>query len=238
MYRRRRSRHNEERRRAAFLVFWKIVAGVATLGVTAYYAYETGVKVTQGDSGSLRDRLSETEARLEALSRQAESDRQAVQAARKEADEARKLYEQVKPGEAISDLVAQIRARLAAGVEPRRLALVIKTTEPLKGCEPAMVKRVLVHTPASKNPAQTTRVAEGVSLSLEGEGANGGRDPWFNPEQALTVSVAASGYRDRTLTERLPIEDRVVLRGAETRISIAPSQTRGFVEVSTERCPL
>ena len=59
MYRR-RNRRSEERRKAIAKFLFKAFLGGAAFALTAYYAYETGVRVTQVEAGSMEVRLSDT----------------------------------------------------------------------------------------------------------------------------------------------------------------------------------
>jgi len=221
-----------------FLV--KLVLGIGAFGLLVFYAYEVGYRVAQGELASLREQLSAANDQSSKAREQADGDRAALNELRKQSDELRGLYEQSKPSDEIKDLTALIRARMAEGLEPKRLAFIIKTAPVPRQCETLPVKRFLVRTPKTKgaNTATSVRLDDQVEVSADGIGANDGREQWFDPDRPVRLHVAGTGHAAE-LSGKLPIEQAVMLRPAqELHYTVTASVSRGYADVASERCEL
>ena len=112
MYRR-RSRLGEERRKAFLIAVLKLALAASAFGLTSYYSYEVGLRVAQGETATLKDKLEEATQEARKQQEQAVGDRAALNEARKQADDFKALYEQVKPSDDIKELSVLLRAKLA-----------------------------------------------------------------------------------------------------------------------------
>ncbi len=235
---RRRSRRREENRRRVLSGLLKLLLVLGIFSVTAYYAYEAGFRVSQNQVGNLRQDLQQAVESVQTEKTQLEADQAALVEARKQADDFKALYEQAKPTDELKDLTEILRAKLAAGMEPRRLAFVIKSAQNPHDCEMLGTRRFLVRTPRYRGPAAQTSVRfdEVVAISADGAGANGGHEQWFDPERPVKVKVAASGAKETELSGTLPIEHAVAVRNSEYHFTMSAANARGWVEVNTERC--
>ena len=135
-----------------------------------------------------------------------------------------------------------MRERLAQGVKPERLLFAIRAAANPKSCAQLPPRRVAVRTPrhGEEPVGNTVRLADVVSLTLEGEGGNGGKENWFDPDRPVTLRLSGAGIQTRDISAPLPIEDAVTVRGDdEVHFIVRPSpQHRGFVDVVVERCRL
>jgi hypothetical protein len=233
---RRRSRRSEERRRRLLVSLLKLVLVAGVFGLTGYYAYEAGARVSTGELASMKEELKKAVDQAHLTQEQAEADRAALIVAQQQADQFKALYEQAKPTEELGELTGLLRDKLAAGLSPRRLAIVIRQAENLHGCRNLAGKRVLVHTPHTKGPPGITTLDDTVTLSAEGTGSKGGQEQWFDPEQPVKIHVATRGAnKDTELTGRLPIERALATRDSEYHFTISAG-ARGWLDVATERC--
>lgn len=235
---RRRSRRREENRRRLLVGLLKFVLALGAFGLTAYYAYEVGFRVAQGQVSNLKEDLQKATELAHEQESQLEADRAALAEVKKQADDFKNLYDQAKPSDDIRDLVAVLRTKLADGMNPHRLAFVIKSAQNPHGCEMLGTKRFLVRTPRYRGPVETTSVRfdDLVTVSAEADGANGGHEQWFDPEHPVKVRVVATGSKNTELTGNLPIEHAVAVKNSEYHFTMNAATARGWVEVVTERC--
>ena len=235
---RRRSRRNEERNRAIFLWLFKAVVVVGALGFIAYYSYEVGKRVDKAETSSLEEKLSEATERVRVLQDQAETNTATLAETRKQSDELKALYDQVRPDSELSSLIALLRGKLASGMTPNRLAFVIKSAQNPRNCDDAVSRRFLVRTARYKGADTSTmlRFSELVTLSAEGAGANGGREQWFDPDLPIKLHISAVGLRDDEIAGPLPLEYAVATRGSEFHFVVSKGASRGFVDVTSQRC--
>lgn len=234
---RRRSRRNEERRRAILGRLFKLALAIGAFAVTAYYSYEVGFRVAQGEVGSLKEQVRQATDEARKQQEQAEGDRAALNETRRQADEFKSLYEQVKPTDDIRDLSALLRVKLAEGMDPHRLAFVIKSAQNPHDCEQPTTRRFLVRTPRYRGPNANTTVHIGdMTLSADGIGGNGGHEQWFDAERPVKLHIAAAGAKDSDVAGKLPIEHAVAIKNSEFHFTITAATSRGFVEVVSQRC--
>jgi hypothetical protein len=235
---RRRNRHSEEQRRAVFSFLIKLVLGLSVFGLTAYYSYEAGIRVAEHDNEKLKNQLVEATDGVKRLEAQAEIDQAGLNDARKQAEETKALYDQVKPTDDLRDLIGVLRGKLADGVDAHRLALVVKSVENPQVCDPSYSKRFLVRTPRYRGPESSTSVhlSDLVTLSVEGAGGNGGREQWFDPDNAVKLRISPVGGKGTEVNGRLPIERALVVKGSEIHFTVTAASGRGFVEVASTRC--
>jgi hypothetical protein len=238
---RRRSRRNEERRRHIFIVLLKLILGGGAFGLLIFYAYEVGYRVNQGELTTLREQVSGSQEQAAKAREQADGDRAALNELRKQDGELRALYEQSKPSDDLKDLMVLVRTRMADGMEPKRLAFVIKSAPVPRQCEVLPVKRFLVRTPKAKAPnaAGSAHLDDQLELSADGIGGNDGREQWFDPDRPLRLHVAGGASRMAEISGKLPIEQAVLLRpGLELHYTVTASVSRGYADVASERCEL
>jgi len=237
---RRRSRRNEERRNHILGVVFKILVVGGVLSLTVYYAYEVGYRVAQGEVAALKEQATDVGEALRKSQEEAEGERAALNEARRETEEIKGLYDQVKPTEAMRDLTAILRSRLAEGMDPKRLGLLIKSIPATHDCQVLPPKRFLVRTPHLKGPntAASVRLDDSLALSADGTGANDGREQWFDPERLLKLHLEGVGGKITEVSGKLPIEHLVNEPGSELHVTVTASTNRGFAEVATEKCEL
>jgi|GEM_PF-1653838 len=238
---RRRSRRNEERRRQIMITFAKLVLVLGGLGMVVFYAYEVGYRVAQGEVASLKEQVGQQNDELARVKEQAEGDRAALNEQRKQAEELRSLYDQTKPSEELRDLVGLMRARLASGLDGKRLTLAIKSAQTPRHCEAQPPKRFMIRTPRFKGAPGSTeaRLDDALVISADGVGANEGREQWFDPDQAVHLHLGLPGAKDNDTPGKLPLELSVgVKANTEVHFTVSASATRGYADVVSERCDL
>jgi hypothetical protein len=235
---RRRSRHGAEQRRRFFILLAKLLGVAGVLGVTAYYAYEVGFRVAEGETTSLSEGLQKAEERIMAEQASAEADRLALSEANKKFAALNAAYEQIRPSDEVRDLDALVRKKLADGMTARRLALVIKSAETPHDCQSVAARRLQVRSLHSKGNggAAQLRFDEKLTLSAEDVAGNDAHQQWFDPASPLHVRFSVEGVRDIEAVGTLPIEYAVLVQSNEYHFTLTASSAKGWVEVVTEKC--
>lgn len=234
----RRNRRAHERRRHVSFLFLKLMVCLLLIAVTAYYSYQVGLRVAQAKLGTLQDELSEAKAVAERRQTEITEQHQSLADARQQAQEFKGLYDQERPTADLRDLTAMLRNKLAEGIDPHRLGFVIKSARKPHDCEVLGSKRFLVRTPHYRGPAATTMVRfdDGVVISADGTGANGGHEQWFDSDRPVRVRMTAGGVKAAEVAGNLPLEETVAVRNSEYHFTMTAASAHGWVEVATERC--
>jgi hypothetical protein len=234
----------EARRRRRHQAWWRVVRFLsAVLAVLAVgiYAYQVGVSANQA-------RTSQLEADLVRFQHDNLDLRDLIAAATKQSADAdaalesmRQRYAAEIPSGEAADLLAQLRAQLAAGVEPERLAMLIEAAGMEDACQSEPVtKRFMPRTPISTEPLSWVRFHDRIIVTGQGEAARneaGLAEAWFDPAQPIRLEFRTLEGASTSIEGTLPFTHRMVVDGKEYRFSAVRGETR-FLEVTAQACPL
>lgn len=231
---RRRSRRGQQSWHIWFKLA-KLVLFLALVGASGFYGYEVGQRLALEEVAVARaeiDRLSaaETERREEAARLRAELERTA-----RRADEFEAKYAEVAPTDEMKELTAALRAKLASGLDAKRLAFVIGAAERPRRCGGEDTKRFMVKTARFDGSSTWVRFADLITVTAEGQGLGDGAEQAFDPDKPVTVHFTAIGGKDTAVTGKLPLQHSLVVKNGEYRFTVAPG-AKGFVEITGDRC--
>ncbi len=224
--------------------FWsgllKLLFMVGFVLTASLFSYQMGIEQFQGRDRGLREEveaLSRQKAELELLAGQMNSAARAAESRVAELES--RLAREVPSGDRalLLDLVAE---RLAAGVDPKRLAFVIDKTENPRNCENPENKRFVLATPLMKTGVRGVGFANGT-ITVTGEGvsarnSSGNPESWFDPALPVNIKITAIGGRESVVSGVLPLHHSEVAENTEYRFTFAPG-ARSFVDVTADRCP-
>lgn len=235
----RESRTHERRQRRQRLVKWLFLLGCMTAGGVALY--KTGATLAQGE---IRQLQAETQ-RLSASVAEAEKRNLDLMAsaeqAKLDAQEWQRRYEHDVPKGETRQVYALVAAQLAAGATEERLAFLIKSAGANQSCaNDPVTKRFLVKTPVSGGANHSVSFADNaITVIGEGQSAmNAANQPeaWFDPAKPVTVLFSGLGGKTSQVTVKLPLHHSVVLGEHEYRFTVTTGDSRGFVNVTADRC--
>ncbi|MDH3920118.1 MAG: hypothetical protein OEU25_18295, partial [Rhodospirillales bacterium] len=204
------------------------------------FAYETGSIAALQPVNRLEKQVAELSRTLTALQDKNTELSAAAESAQNRETEWQQRYQAEVPTGHSKDLFELIRDRMAAGVEPKRLAFVIEATGNLRSCDRnPTTKRFLVQTPLYKGANDSVSFGgETVTITARGPNATnpeGNAEAWFDPAKPLTVRFTEIGGGATEKTGKLPMHHSVVVRDSEYRFAIQRGP-QGFVKVTGERC--
>lgn len=229
------------RRTRITLAVGKWALMLAVFCAIGYYAYETGTRLAMRDTVELRRQVADLTGRLAALEQEKADLQRNLSATAGQAEELRKRYESDVPTGAISELLRAIRAKLAAGVKPERIAGVLGAVENQRSCDDRPVsKRFVVRIGAQRPPNDSASFADRlITVSAAGSAANdaeGRPVAWYDPGKPLTVTFTRIGGESTAASGVLPLQHSVVLGDTEHRFVATASDTRGFLLVTSDSC--
>lgn len=231
---RRRSRHGQQSWSIWFKLF-KFAVVVALLGAIAFYAYEVGQRLGLEQVAELRQQIeglttAEASAREEATRLQSELD-----IAKKRADEFEVKYAAIAPSDDMKEILGAVKAKLASGLDPKRLAFVVQAAEKPRRCSSEENKRFMVKTARYDGNSTWVRFSDLITVTAEGTGTSNGADEAFDTEKPVTVKFTIIGGKEVHASGKLPLQHSLVAKGFEYRFTVAPG-AKGFVEVTGDRC--
>jgi hypothetical protein len=234
----------EGRRRRRHQAWWRVVRFLsAVLAVLAVgiYAYQVGVSANQARTTQLEaDLVRFQQDNLDLRDRIATATKQSADADAALESMRERYATEIPSGEA-ADLLAQLRAQLAAGVEPERLAMLIEAAGLEDTCQSEPVtKRFMPRTPISTEPFSWVRFHDRIIVTGQGEAARneaGLAEAWFDPAQPIRLEFRTLDGASTSIEGTLPFTHRMVVDGKEYRFSAIRGESR-FLEVTAQVCPL
>ena len=231
---RRRTRRGQQSWHIWFKLF-KLLLVLGTLGAISYYAFEAGQRLAGQKVTGLNAEIERLTAEEAAHHDQVAKLTTDLAEAKARGDDLQAKYDQVALSDDIKDILTLVRNRMAAGVDLKRLAFVIKQAENPRRCGEASTKRFMVRTTKYDGDSTWVRFADLITVTATGVGGENGTDQWFDPEKPITVHFTAIGGKDTQVEGKLPLQHSMVVKNGEYRFTILPS-ARGFVEVTGDRC--
>lgn len=230
------------RRRRIRLAVAEGLVGLFLVAAAGLVAYESGSTLAEREGARLRQeavRLAEENAALQRRNAELQT---AAEAAAAEAGTWRRRYELDAATGEVKALLDLAQRKLAAGVEPARLASVIEALGDVSVCDHAPVtKRFVVRTPFSGDADDAVSFADNaVTVTAEGRAATdaaGKPESWFDPAQPVTVRFARPGGGVAEVSGALPLQHSLTIADAEYRFTVAAA-ARGLAAVTGERCRL
>ena len=233
----------DARRRRRHQAWWSVIrflAAVVAVFAVGIYAYQVGVSANQARTAQLEaDLIRFQQDNLDLRDRIALANKQSA-----DADAAlesmRQHYATDVPSGDAADLLTQLRAQLAAGVEPERLAFLIEAAG-LDACQSEPVtKRFMPRTPVSTMPLSSIRFDDRITVTGEGESARsetGLPEAWYDPAKPVRLEFRTLDGGITSIEGILPFTHRLAVDGKEYRFSAARGEHR-FLEVTAQACPL
>ncbi|MFX4223365.1 MAG: hypothetical protein ACMVO3_21740 [Thalassobaculum sp.] len=219
------------------LVRFVIFVGVVV--AAAMTAYEFGAEDIEGQRRLHQEQLLEFEQARSAAEQEAANLRVEVEKARLAVEEWERRYEaDVPTGDRLA-LLGLVSERLEAGVDPERLAFLIKAAEDKRDCEEVETKRFLVRTPLYDGANTSVTFAnEAVAVTGSGESETtdaGLPQAWYDPEKPVSLVFTRIDGQTTEISGTLPLQQSVVHDGVEHHFLVRPG-ARGFAQVAAERC--
>lgn len=221
-----------------------LMLGLALMGlISGGVGYAVGNQAARSERTSLQNEMSALNAehaRLQKTVTRLMADSHSANVKYQQIEE--QLQSELPQEGPMKDIVAQIREQLTAGVDPERLASVVRTLNPPKNCTDPDVRRFIVQTEKSKAADNTLLIAEGaISVKASGEAARGKQnqqEAWYDPSRPVTLNFAWQDETGPQTLERknnLPISQVIVAAGREYRMTFSPG-AKSFLKLTVESC--
>lgn len=212
-----------------------LVSGGIGYGI-GYQAARLDQSGLQNDMSALsveRDRLQQTVTRLMADSHSANVKYQQIE---------EQLQSELPQEGPMKEIVGQIRGQLTAGVDPERLANLIRTLSPPKNCADPEVRRFIVQTPKNKVTDSGVAIAEGaIQVKASGQSAHGKtgkEEAWYDPSRPIGLVFSwkdDKGPQTLERTNNLPISQVLVVNGREYRMTFSEG-AKSFLKLTFDSC--
>jgi hypothetical protein len=230
-------RAERRRKRARMVTVLAVLGGLVVLGVLAY---ESGSRLAQVETDALRREIEQQRRMIADLQQQLAQTETLRQQAEGRVRESEARYARDVPAGTARELFIQMQERLAAGLAPDRLRLVLRNATDGKACDPGQeTRRFLLATPLTRAGQTSVSFAGAIVVTGEGQSArapDGAPQAWFDPAAPVTITAIQPGGGRTETAGRLPLTFSVIRGTNEHRFLVTEADLRGFVTVTAERC--
>ena len=235
---------HETRLRRRRRVRWTIAKWGLSLGAilaAGIFAYQTGSSLAEREVIGLNREIDTLREKTEDLQKQNTELRANEILLDQRIQDAEARYDKDVPQGQLAVLLGQLQDKLSAGVSYERLEFLLASADNPRECQaqPA-TKRFLVQTPLYRGANDSVSYAKGtITVTAKGESAvseEGKVEAWFDPAKPVTARFTALGGHVSEAAGRLPLHKAVVHEGYEYRFTVVAAGTRGFVQVTGDRC--
>jgi hypothetical protein len=230
-------------RRSPMARILRLTAAVAVLAGIGLFAFQLGIEDERTRQGRLADEVARLQEADQQLTQANAGLRRELQTAQTRLGELQTaLGGAPKLSESAQLLLPVLERKLADGVDPKRLAEVVAAADKPRECDAPESKRFLVRTArGTDGPNYSVSFANGL-VTVSGQGApaknaEGRLESWFDPAEPVTIRFTQIGGRSAEAAGTLPLHQTLAIGQAEHRFSVMAS-SRGFVQVTSERCKL
>ncbi len=154
-------------------------------------------------------------------------------------EELQKTYEEAVPEGPVQDLIGLVHKQIADGMDPERLAFLIRSARPPRNCAEPETQRFVVSTPAYKGPESKASIAEG-NIVIKGDGssarnAKGEPEAWYDSGKLVTLQFILKDGRAETKKGVMPIHQSLIIGEKEYRFTVTEG-ARSFAKVTFDSC--
>lgn len=226
-----RRKELQKRRSQRFWGFVKFLIMMVVIVSTAFYAYDTGFKIADGEIQRWKNQYEQEARQNEKLQSELGSDKATL--------------EQLKalvPSEDTKNLLTVINDRVIEGVKVARMARVIKGLTLNQKCNAnSNSRRFMVITPVSPERNSSVSFMRGM-ITVSGQGSaalskKGNPEAWFDPQKDVSINFTLPGGEKQETKGTLPLYYSMVVGENEYRFSINAGR-RSFADVSVQKCGL
>lgn len=232
--------YEDRRRKKTWGRIVKLSLFFAVVGGVAIFSYQVGVQDRNRNLGDLVEEKIVLEDQVNQSANAIAELRARVAEASAQAEIWERRYREDVPEGVLAELNRKAAARLQEGVPAERLAFIIDNVNPARDCEPAETKRFLIKTPQTQGADTWVTFLEG-KMTVTGDGSSAVDDAgrpfaWYDPAQPVTMKVTQIGGQSSEATGMLPLHHSIVEGTVEHRFTMVKGESRGFAEISVDRC--
>jgi hypothetical protein len=154
-------------------------------------------------------------------------------------EELEKTYKTAVPEGPTGDLLALVNKQLAEGMDPQRLAFLIRSARPPRNCTDPETQRFIVSTPLYTGTESKANIAQGgiyiKASGLSAKNEKGDKEAWYDASKAVNLEFITKDGRTEKKAGVMPLSHSIVLGGREYRFTVSEG-ARSFAKVTFDSC--
>jgi hypothetical protein len=153
--------------------------------------------------------------------------------------ELQKTVAETMPEGPVQDLIMLVHKQIGDGMDPERLAFLIRSARPPRNCAEPETQRFVVSTPAYKGPESKASIEDGT-IVIKGSGVSaknvkGDPEAWYDAGKAVSLEFLLKDGRSETKKGVMPIHQSLIIGNKEYRFTVAEG-ARSFAKVTFDSC--
>ena len=223
--------------------FWQRIAGFVIVIILMLVFVGLGFVLGQQ---TVRQRDNSMEQQLAVLTKERDALRESFMELKAEAQTAtvrfqqlQQSYDQKVPEGPIEDLIALVHKQIDEGMQPDRLAFLIRSARPPRNCTEPETVRFVPKTPAYKGADSIVSLADGA-VSIKGQGFSALNDKgepqaWFDPTKSVEIEFTFQDGKTQKKQGILPLYHTMVIGAREYRLGISEG-AKSFAKIVYDSC--
>lgn len=229
----RRYRQRNLQRLAGFLVVFIVMAGAAGMG---FFFGRQHVFKDEMMMGAQIQAFTDEKKQLEEIITELKAE---SLTATTRYEDLQKTYAETVPEGPVQDLINLVHQQIADGMDPERLAFLIRSARPPRNCTEPETQRFVVSTPAYKGPESKASIADGAvvikGVGISMKNAKGDPEAWFDPGKSVELQFVLKDGRSQTKKGIMPIHQSLIIEQKEYRFTVAEG-AQSFAKVTFDSC--
>lgn len=150
------------------------------------------------------------------------------------------IYSETVPEGPVENLVNLVREQIEEGMDPERLAFIIRSARPPHNCTEPETQRFVITTPAYNGPESVAEIGGG-EVTIAGQGSSAKSkdgqegEAWYDPAKRVSLIFKTRDGRIMKKSGVMPLYQSVVAEGREYRFTIEEG-ARSFAKVTYDSC--
>jgi hypothetical protein len=222
-----------------------ILVVIAAMGIAAGIGFWLGRQTDAQKTHYLQQKVNEAQAMRDQMETEMTELRAEAQTATMRLQQLQKTYEETIPAGPMQDLIALIRKQLDEGMDPQRLAFLVRSARPPRNCTEPETRRFVIATPANTGPASSIDIKEG-GIVIKGSGISarnekGAPEAWYDASKSVSLEFTIDNplTAEEPVVEKkagvMPLHHSTVSGNREYRFTIAEG-ARSFAKVTFDSC--
>jgi hypothetical protein len=154
-------------------------------------------------------------------------------------EELQKTYDTAVPEGPVREIITLVNNQLAEGMDPSRLAFLIRSARPPRNCTDPETQRFIVSTPLYTGTESKVSIAQGAiqvkASGLSAKNEKGDKEAWYDPSKAVDLQFALKDGQTEKKQGVMPLSHSVVVEGREYRFTVSEG-ARSFAKVTFDSC--
>lgn len=216
-----------------------IAVVVAVMALSMMVGYFFGKQRAIQEDMFLNTRLKDLAAERDQLQNTVTDLRSEARTATMRYEDLQKTYQAAVPDGPVGEIINLVTKQLKEGMDPQRLAFLIRSARPPRNCTDPDTQRFIVSTPLYNGSSSQADINDG-SIIVKGSGASarndkGDKEAWYDPTKAVTLQFTTKDGQVENKQGVMPISHSIVFGGREYRFTISEG-ARSFAKVTYDSC--